>query len=1686
MATDYLSQRHSSHDDHDNDDDHHHRSSTAQMADMRLVDDERFSVKDRLAREEAYQSAQRVPPQRTQDTHHLMCINLSRSHFACDGATRFSDLKPESYALVCTALNACGFACDRKPRAALAKEKGRKRKSRAALNSSNNGGALRQSAVDESGDDTAGVGDTMDVEKEGEQMGGAEHLSVYIETLFDATDGGTSRVNGFRLWFFDASRDRSGLDLLTKGMQESLHEAFQLQQQVRLRLEALQKAVGRTQSSRPQAQRTSYEVARKYAWTQYASPELYQSLLNSYWLRDSLLQQGGEEQPPSAASQGPRPFTDTRAFLAHNQSQHQQRRVELNLAAQLVKEAAMVYHVESDGVAPQQRSLRCYFEPYSAQVAAHLRQRQDEEAEQRQRQDRLQRLLREQVGDAQFTQFPHPRTTYRISPAMLSFEALSEMPLPHRVGAHLYTRADQLLVQRKLREAAAGDDDGMAEEEDDAVDDRERAQPLGLDETQLEVTPGVLHQYQELLTDEMRRHLTAKTVPEQLCRAFLGAMRNQVARELQHTQASIRAPKSDLVEVVGGALGPQHRVTVGGGAHTQCFHASTPAAPLDTRHKQHLLERRVNRALGRDEDAEQKERDRALAHANVAHYRAALGRYRPAKATVEAVYEATGALKYDETFMRRDQYLVLDALNEHAFDAIDAEFLDPETGQVRAGCESQYRQARRELMEAACVEFWDEFFTNNTVSFSNQGIRRDLMRGASVVDGRRIKVGRRMPKTRFDVQCRPYHAYKLWTYAYFAEQGAINHHYKVMDLVYHAKYHHCRFYRPGCKDPKMNVVLSGQGMGGKSHRLNVVVESCPSGVCDTITHWTPQSMNVDMNMSDMLIVHEEMSNKLVGAGERKGDGAHGTSDAAQDDARNNFKERATAGQTTTLSFYVDEETGERRSRLSKCQCQGVILGATNNNLADIDPNVATRFVIVSVPRSRADNMYNRAQDMNKSVAGRDGAHTLELVEQQREVHRVYYVMECLIRSGVLGGDNMWGVEIDGAEIMVKRILDQLHTKYRVPTNDPRKLKHVLEMARTKCMASAVWFVLTSPTTRHLFHDPYTNEYLGLNPRVLLEIASHLVVTKDHVIDALTCLSSLWGHEYQDSILENFATVKCKLQELRQADFARWPKDAPRNSSTDTSPLVSLGSAQRQRPRQAFGGFGGGGSLEDQFDYDFNYIILTSKSYGELHSLLSMSAGDLCVSPNDIQKILKDLERGTVITGDGYTLEEKGSERRLVRSRDTTTHGVGRRAVVYGVDQFSGRMAIGVNIHFLKQKLPHLFHDDLIEDLTLHTTTTNGADADDEADAATTTASSTAVEVMDVDAVQDVHEKLRKSLVIERGDSNETSLLRAIRDVLEGDVLELTGDLSPEEESQLLEDYGDVLTQQAPWLTYVTSEHPAPIPVQSVFPDLMARYSATPGHRKEIALVDKPAVIQLQRRPQARPMIIYNHTTVSPLTRACLSIYDEEPDDEEGLAERAEMQAWNRDLQAYERRRSVKQRRFLLYAQTTTFRVDKDLDYIYCESHLRNMAVAEPQDAQGRLANYPPHVYQQLIDWRDEHGTRRPFLQPFIDVMDRLRVAREMIGAAVGDDAIGCALPLSKLQSANYLDPSALATAQYRVVKRRQRSDVAQEKERALALLNGTFAVSPQMAAMGELKSRKTTAPETPLEHGRTKKSRTTQ
>ncbi len=1683
-----------------------------------LLDDEAFAPRDREAQRLVYGRVHAEQPPllalSQQEVKHISCINFTGAHFAVEGATRFSDLKPEAFRLFCSLMNALGHATDKKknPRQPVVgtatvsppapsltasstaisnsgEKPSRKRKSKSGKRRKQTRDSELE-AAEESTDDMDDPAAQQEAATDpNERMGGDEHLSLYIETLFDEV----WRVAGFRLWIFDAAVHKTRIDLLTRGMRESLTECSLLQKQIQTKMEQFQRSLGTGQNKRPQAQRTC-EVTPRYQFAQYADEDLYTLLAREYFLGDTLAcgahaqrmpqsvldrlmdnddddnaeAHGGDEDAQLARQAKPG-FTDTRPFMTGAapppQSLRQSAvRPRFEMPGFFGKEQAMVYHVEAGNVQAEQRLLQRYFAPYSKRVAQELEKRQALEEEGRQKATRLEQLMKEKLDEKNFVHFPFANTTYRVDPSCLSLEVMSEMPLPHRLGCVPYTQGQRHETQRRIREQrqhGGGEDDEATalfgerapEGSDDQLDERIARRPLGLHDTELEVTPGVLHQHFEQLGDELRRYLTARNIPRHLSQAFLGQIRNTVQRELQTMQGLVRQPKSDLVEQRQAGLPV---AATGRTQQYQLYKATTAAGVINNRHKQHLLDRRIGREVGLSSEARDRERETMLARASLAFYRPQLGRWRPTHATLDNVKKQCTTLLHDESFMQRDYALMLHCVNALGHSRILEKHTDPKTGQIREGQWEQYQRDKREFIEAALVEFWEEFFTSRHVSIAGKGIREDLK-----LSGKNGHVGREMPVHTFDVQARPYHLYKQQLYAYFGDHGALTNQYKTMSNVWHGKYHHCRFYQPGCKDPKLAMIMGGNGDVGKSYRLNIVKESCPSGVCEGITYISPQAFNTDMNWNDLLMINEEMSNKLVGPSDLKGE-------SQLDDSRNHAKERMTAHQTTTLAFYFDDETGDRKAKLSKCQCQCNILGATNIDMANMDPNVASRFIIFSVPASVDESEGNAAHHKEKQCAGRDPAITNELVEQKREEHRVYFMMEQLIKSGVLG-DAVFGAEVDGARILINKVLDRLQSEYRVPTNKPRKRKHVLEMARVLCIANAVWYVLTSPLERHLQLDPQTQEFIGLNPRVLLAIADRLVVTTDHVVDALTMLSTLWTHDYQDAILENFALSQCKLDELREQDFVhRAPGNGLQRDALETAPLAYSARqartnrnptpawsmyAQQQQPGQPGQPLA---PVQEEWEIDYNYISLSAKSYDEIYQRLSTTSNTLRISTQDIHRMLKELSNNK-IDCDAYVMKQTQQpdgkmQRRLVRCTDKSRYR-SRKIVDFGHDA-SEFKTVAISVAFLKQKLPHRLRDSVIQNLSVV-----DPPNDEDAQRDEVAGEEAAEGVMELDTgcgvdperqLMDLQQRLESALRIDPGDANETTVIRAIRDVLECSVLGWTGECSVDEEAELDAEYGDVITGESPCSVYVTSEHPPALSAESVFGDLMPANQHVDKHGagelpREISMVDKPAVIRLRRNARA-PLVVYNHMTISPLARASLSVYQQEHGmDAGGIREddATDEPEWQ----------TTQRHRFMLHAKTATFCFDKDPDYTYCEAHLRNMACPQPR-VQGRLINYPPHVYMSLIDWRDEReretGKRREFVQPYADVMHKVVTTRQMLNARRGN--LSEALPMTRFLASDCSESDLAAQQTNEPVRRRQpASRAATQRSHALKSLQASGA-----------------------------------
>ena len=1033
---------------------------------------------------------------------------------------------------------------------------------------------------------------------------------------------------------------------------------------------------------------------------------------------------------------------------------------------------------------------------------------------------------------------------------------------------------------------------------------------------------------------------------------------------------------------------------------------------------------------------ENKEYQSKLASGKVAYYKDIIEKYRPYGNSLYTIRSQLHQTEVEEVYLGRDIFLRLAELNTVAYANLDLAFFDPITGQLPADREYAYLTERRQLRDALTVECWHEFFENRSVSLACDGIRSDLLKqkityappescgGVSTglstdqITGRRM-IGTVLPVHDYKQELRPFGEFKTWVQSLFADQFGIAYNYKIMWILYIARLHHCRWL-VDCNSPKHNVILSGTGMAGKSHLLQSIKKILPTGVGDMVTHITDQAFNVDRNMNDMLLIYEEFQNKYLGYSQGGGGGKNGSdgggsggvSAGGDKDTTNFFKARLTSGATTTMSWFENEETGMRDMKISKAHCQGSMMGASNNDFTYADANVMSRFILLSVPKSKAQHEGNRPQDKHKYQFGTDSTQNKAIYEQHKEIHRVYFLVEQMVKSNVLG-ENEYGVNVDGGRIMRDLILDHLQKRYGISTGDVRKRDHILEMMRSMALSCAVWIGLTSVLTRDLQYDPHDpNKFIGFNPRVITEgIFPFMVVTKDMVFDAITALSSLWYHDYQDLIVEVFATKQCQLQELRESDFLVRPKDdnnlylnssggsggaaAKRGGGVNARlTLTASNNAITNVYGNAYGGGGGANMLQAETETDYNYIVMKDKSLPEIYQVLSTSLGDMVVAPNDIGKLFNDLSKCRLDNCDSYEMkqvameydEESGA---VTKYRNRLVRGLARKSAPRPIVEFircaTGKHMVALLVHFVKQKLPGIFTDDLIEDLNKNERRVRRA-----------------TELQDVVLMQDgnmemqvdendYEERVRRiGLITEK---EETLIIKSFKDVMENAVCEDMG-MEAEEREGLEQCYANPSTGVVPWRVYITSDPPKSMLITDFYPELKDGLADTDDGDAPILFVDELKMFELKPKPQGRKIIIRNHNTVSPSTRATLSIHKET--DQQLVKRRRDDGSTVTELGPGE---VLKKHRIKEYSRIEAWELDADIDKIFCDEHLRNIAFnGLPSKPECETINYPPFTYMAIME--DKMKQNVPLFEyPFVNNMVRIANRKKHAQGLINPDSV---------------------------------------------------------------------------------------
>ena len=1266
-----------------------------------------------------------------------------------------------------------------------------------------------------------------------------------------------------------------------------------------------------------------------------------------------------------------------------------------NVATLFSKEAAMINYVCDEGVDPVQCQLSSYCRGGGSMAQPGgdfdhlLKNMEDEDQDEKQLIERLNYAVQTRCSDKAFEQFPLPNITYEYSNFFMSSDFVMRIPLPHRIGSQLYTEADKTMLERML----GGEDDvdvEMAEPGGDGGLPIKDQLLFGLHSSECELTADLmLYNPQHLDPDTLRA--ISRTHPTRQARLkfarnksdeintrlrlitsnlslkgriFICPAADEQIHALHDAKAQHKAARrkqAEQLDAFSNAMNYTNRSGVDGTLphHTDMrqmpYLSCTPAGRIGQNEKlalmrrlvmQYIREMRPEAKTRAMRDEEKRYEDlyyrKKVASGYIGFFKEELEKWRPYSNTMESIrteLRAAGAvIETEDTFLRRSVFLRLSELNKFAYKNFAAHWYTKD-GQVPRDQYDACMESLRRMQDAMTVEFYHEFFTNADVSLATLGVRSDLMRkplsfashtAATTNEANRKRVGIDLPVHDMRRKVKPFAEMIIWINAFFADQAGIALNFKTSMLMYFCRLHHSRWH-PECNNPKLNVVLQGNGMAGKSKIIQLMKKICATGIGDMVTHITDQAFNVDRNLDDILLMYEEFQNKFLGySGHTShknaaggGGGGGGVSVGSDKDTSNFFKARLTSGKTTTYSWFDNEETGKRDVKISHASVQGNLMGASNNDFTDADPNVLSRLILISIPKSKFIVIGKRPQDRTKSGLGEQSEHNDEMNGQHKAMHAYYFLTEKLVQSYVLG-NNKYGVEMNFVIPLQNEILDRLEGRYGIQTGDVRKREYVTELTRCMALQYAVWMGVTSELTAYLQRDPFdTTIDIGFSPLVIVEgIFPFMVGTKEHLIMALTSLSCLWYNDFQDLILEAFALKKCHLNTLREQDFLV----RAHHEDAATTPLDKTRGQVGDRTKQQK-------KTTTKEEVDYNYIKVTGRSFDRICSALSMSLGDFVVASSEISRLLTAI--GTQqLNVDSYTRvwdEEHGAfALRLSGNQENfRDKDVVERLTV------NGTPTLAILVHFLRKKLANKLPCHLIDDPgdalekervidDLYASLDNGVGGGGGGGGG-------GGEEMRIDGDLTFDERVAQ--LSEVNQSTHTLMTQAIRDVLENRVLENAQD---ERFAQQYDVYRDPVTGVNPIFRYITADPPRSVKMSEFEPESKEWIERTKFKDSDIILVDKLLMLPLQPKQRGKKMVIHNHNTIAPSVYESLSVYKP-------------------------REGHLMKKRVAMYAETESLVVDKDLDLLACQEHMRNIGERRLLSCREyNLINFPPSTFAALM------------------------------------------------------------------------------------------------------------------------------
>tara|TARA_B110001452_G_scaffold225526_1_gene199513 strand:+ start:35 stop:1753 length:1719 start_codon:yes stop_codon:yes gene_type:complete len=268
------------------------------------------------------------------------------------------------------------------------------------------------------------------------------------------------------------------------------------------------------------------------------------------------------------------------------------------------------------------------------------------------------------------------------------------------------------------------------------------------------------------------------------------------------------------------------------------------------------------------------------------------------------------------------------------------------------------------------------------------------------------------------------------------------------------------------------------------------------GTTEVLTYQTGKSDAVDGNRNDVVTVCHEAPPGMFRAAKNP------NADSSQEAM---FKEKLTSQRVTCKTWCQDEGTGKRSSRITKSECVGVWMGATNDAKGDVEEALQTRFFW-----GNFEQQQRRGRDIDDCMNGErmmsteDKAHRKMLFEEGKEEQFRVMLVEKAIWTKVVKD-----VDATASNILVPRFKSKM-TKNSIIRPGPRDWERVKLFARNQAIVTAIETVCNLPGGKH-YGNPFVEEMIP-------DLEPYLKVTEEMILFTLTLFADQFRSPVEHKIL----------------------------------------------------------------------------------------------------------------------------------------------------------------------------------------------------------------------------------------------------------------------------------------------------------------------------------------------------------------------------------------------------------------------------------------------------------------------------------------------------------------------------------------------------------------------------------------